>query len=445
VRSSAAGWFVGALAVSAILARAAPGTAAEPQPAPSPDPSPSPSPRPAPAASPEVRANLPIKFGASVTVRSDTIDVEDQTDLLLNDDRATAMRARIRLWAEYKEPDAPVNGGLRLSAGETPSPAGSFPLLGNALRPETFGLDQFWVSVRPFSDREVAAATVGKVPLPFWRGDRGTYRSQMVWDHDISPVGAVLTNTFYKKRKEDREYHVANTLGFFVLEDLPEARFGGIVGKTTLVADQVRFHAPHVGLALAYYGYDNLNAGLRSPNFTPGQGAFLLPGTNAFFMRPGFQLTNNRVNYGPGAEGFVRDDFDIWNAIGEVDFALPFLRGLGRPQVFLLADYAHNSSVPDDGDGYYLTAGLYGGGWGGTRLHPWGVHFTWADVDADATVAAFANSDLGGGTNYKGWEVGASYRYTRNVLFSATYFNYDGHPNKDSFVKRLYLDVVWDF
>ena len=443
MRPSVAGSFVGALAVSAILAVAASGAAGEPQPAPSPDSSPSP--RPSPTPSPGVSASLPIKFGGTVTVRSDTVDVEDQTDLSLGDDRESAMRARIRLWAEYREPDAPVNGGLRLSAGETPSPAGSFPRLGNALRPEAFGLDQFYVSVRPFKNREAFAVTVGKIPLPFWRGDRGTYRSQMIWDHDISPVGGALKNTLYQRREKEREYRVENTLAYFVLEDLPEARFDGIVGKTSLVADQVRFHAPHVGLALAYYGYDNLNAGLRSPNFTPGQGAFLSPGTSAFFQRPGFQLTNNRINYGPGAEGFVRDHFRIWNATGEVDFAFPYLRRMGRPQVFLLADYAHNTSVPHDGDGYYLTTGLYGGGWNGTRVHPWGVHFGWADVDADTTVAAFANSDLGGGTNYRGWEVGANYRYTRNLLFSATYFDYDGHPHKDSFVKRLFLDALWDF
>jgi hypothetical protein len=60
-------------------------------------------------------------------------------------------------------------------------------------------------------------------------------------------------------------------------------------------------------------------------------------------------------------------------------------------------------------------------------------------------MAAFANSDLGGGTNYRGWEASVNYRYTRNLLFAATYFDYDGHPHKDSFVRRLYLDVVWDF
>lgn len=434
---------VGPLTIWAMLAGGSGATAEEPQPPPSPDPSPTPRPSPTPA--PAVGSSLPIKLGASVTLRSDTVKVEDQTDLLLTDDRESAMRGRFRLWAEYRDPASPVNGGLRVSAGETPNPAGSFPRLGNGLRPEAIGFDQFWVSLRPFENREAVAATVGKMPLPFWRGDRGTYRSQLVWDHDVSPLGAALRLGLRRSGEGGREFRLENNLGGFILEDFTEARFSGIVGKTTLIADQLHLSLPHLGLAVAFYDYQNLNAGLRSPNFTPGEGAFLLPGTSAFFLRPGFQATNNSVNYGPGAEGFVRDEFRVWNVIGEVDTALPFFRFLGQPQVFALADYVHNSAVPADRDGYYLTAGLYGGGRPGSRLHPWGIHFTWASVDADATLGAFANSDLGGGTDYKGWEVGANYRYNRNLLFSATYFHYDGHPRKDSFVRRLFLDVVWDF
>jgi hypothetical protein len=130
--------------------------------------------------------------------------VEDQTDLLLNDDLESAMRARIRMWAEYRDAEASVNGGLRMSAGQTPNPAGSFPRLGNALRPETFGLDQFYISVRPLKNREAVALTAGKIPLPFWRGDKGLYRSQMVWDHDISPVGATLKGTLYKRKSDEK-------------------------------------------------------------------------------------------------------------------------------------------------------------------------------------------------------------------------------------------------
>ena len=429
------------LALLVLCAAATLASAAEPQASPSPNPSPSPPPSPAPV----VGSGLPIKIGASVTLRSDTVKVEDETDLLLTDDRESAMRGRFRIWAEYRDPASPVNGGLRISAGETPNPAGSFPRLGNGLRPEQIGFDQFWISLRPFAKREAIGVTVGKMPLPFWRGDLGAYRTQLIWDHDISPLGASLHLGLDRSHDGGGGFRIENNLGAFILEDFTEARFSGIVGKTSVVADHLHLTVPHLGLALALYDYQNLNAGLRSPNFTPGEGAFLLPGTSAFFLRPGFQATNNSINYGPGAEGFVEDEFRVWNVLGEVGTALPFFRSLGAPHVFALVDYVHNSRVRADRDGYYLSAGLYGGGRPGSRLHPWGVHFAWADVDADATLAAFANSDLGAGTDYKGWEVGASYRYTRNLLLSATYFRFDAHPHKDSFVRRLFLDVTWDF
>ncbi|PYQ51210.1 MAG: hypothetical protein DMF78_13800, partial [Acidobacteria bacterium] len=392
-----------------MLAGAGRGTAAEPQTAPSPQPSPSPPPSPTPA--PAVAASLPIRLGGSVTLRSDTVKVEDQTDLLLTDDRESAMRGRLRLWAEYRDSASSVNAGLRVSAGETPNPAGSFPRLGNGLRPESIGFDQFWVALRPFHNHDAAGVTVGKMPLPFWRGDRGTYRTQLIWDHDISPLGAALRLGWRRSPEGGREMRLENNLAGFILEDLSNPRFSGIVGKTSLIADQLHLQAPHLGLAVAFYDYQNLNAGLLSPNFTPGEGASLAQGTSAFFLRPGFQATNNAVNYGPGAEGFVRDEFHVWNALAEVDGALPFFRSLGQPQVFALADYVHNSAVPADRNGYYLVAGFYGGGRPGSRVHPWGFHFAWADVDADATLGAFANSDLGGGTDYRGWEVGANYRY----------------------------------
>jgi hypothetical protein len=434
---------LGTLALLALLVGGS-GAAAEEPPAP-PSPAPSPTPRPSPTPAPAVNSTLPIKLAGSVTLRSDTVKVEDQTDLLLTDDRESAMRGRLRLWAEYRDPASAVNAGLRVSAGETPNPAGSFPRLGNGLRPETIGFDQFWIALRPWQNRDAVALTVGKMPLPFWRGDRGTYRTQLIWDHDISPLGAALRLARHRSGEGGREFRLENNLAGFILEDLSNPRFSGIVGKTSLIADQLHLQVPHLGLAVAFYDYENLNAGLLSPNFTPGEGASLVQGTSAFFLRPGFQATNDSVNYGPGAEGFVRDTFHVWNALAEVDAALPFFRSFGEPQVFALVDYAHNSAVPADRNGYYLTAGLYGGGRPGSRLHPWGVHFCWANVDADATLGALSNSDLGGGTDYKGWEAGASYRYNRNLLFSASYFHFDGHPHKDSFVRRLFLDVTWDF
>ncbi|PYQ46540.1 MAG: hypothetical protein DMF77_00490 [Acidobacteria bacterium] len=401
------------------------------------------SPTPPPAPAPEVTAGLPIKFGASLTIRDDTIDVADQTDLQV-DDQTSALRARYRLWLEYRDAGSLVNAALRFGSAQNPNPTASFIRMGNAFRTESFGLDQFYLTVRPFKKREMLALTAGKMPLPFWRGEKGPFRSQLVWDNDISPVGTAgrLGFTLHTDAK-GRTVRIENAGGYFVMEDVPQVRFTGLVGKTFLLADQVHVQAPHVGVAVALYSFEDLNAGLRSPGFTPGEGAFLLPGTPAFLMRSGLQVTNSNVNYGPGAVGFIQDRFRIFNAIGQVDTGV-HLKWLGQTQVFALADFVHNSSVDRDRRGYALTGGLFGGGWKGS-LHPYELHFTWADVDRDGTLAAFANGDLGAGTDYKGWEVGGNYRVSRNLLLAITYFAFDGAPRKDSFVKRLFLDVTWDF
>src|SRR6266542_2264453 len=110
------------------------------------------------------------------------------------------------------------------------------------------------------------------MPLPFWRGDRGTYRTQLIWDHDISPLGGALRLALKRGGESGRRVRVENNLAAFILAAFTEARFSGIVGKTTLLADQLQLQVPHLGLAVALYDYQNLNAGLRSPNFTPGEG-----------------------------------------------------------------------------------------------------------------------------------------------------------------------------
>ena len=90
-------------------------------------------PTPTPPPPPLVAAGLPIKFGASLTIRNDTIDVADQTDLLL-DDQTSALRARFRLWLDYRDPSAVVNAGLRFGSAQNPNPTASFIRLGNAFR-----------------------------------------------------------------------------------------------------------------------------------------------------------------------------------------------------------------------------------------------------------------------------------------------------------------------
>jgi hypothetical protein len=115
------------------------------------------------------------------------------------------------------------------------------------------------------------------------------------------------------------------------------------------------------------------------------------------------------------------------------------------PEIFLVGDYVNNLSVDDDNIGYSATIGLRGGGQQGSGVNAFTLWFTYRDVDNDATLATFADSDLGAGTGYKGFEVGGNYRFHRNLLFQVSYFDFKAFPAKDNEVTRVFFDLVATF
>ncbi|MEW6683720.1 MAG: putative porin [Nitrospirota bacterium] len=393
---------------------------------------------PPPAQEPQ---KSPVKVGASVTVRYDSTELEDQTDLLLEDGEIEGLRTRVRLSVEYS-PHQRVAAGVRISTGENPNPTSPFIRLGDAFRSKSFNLDQAYIVVRPLPAFDPLSVTLGKMPLPFWRGDRGSWRSELVWDDDVNPEGAIFQITI---PGGSSLLQIENTAGYFIVNEVTDDRFAGLTGDTTLLADQLRLrvNAEAIGatLAAAIYDYNDLNAGLRAPNFTPGSGGFVAPGTSALLVREGLQRTNNRVNFGPGADGFPDDRFTPVNLTAQVHIGLPFT-GLA-PEVFVLGDYVQNLSVGQDDEGYGITAGLRGGGQG--SVGAFNLWYTYRDVDADATLSTFTDSDLGGGTAYKGYEVGANYRFQPDLILQAVYLDFEGFPRKDNGVTRWFVDLVRTF
>jgi len=394
-------------------------------------------------------AKLPIELGASITVRYDLTEVEDQLELRLDENR-DGFRTRDRFWAEFR-PDGPVNAGIRLSTGENPNPTSPFIRFGDLGRSKSFNLDQFWLAVRPikfFDTRPLeaqpadVALLAGRMPQPFWRGSRGTWSSELIWDDDVSPEGFVVK---LNASQLAPGLQLQATAGYFVIEEVDNFRFAGLTGNTFLAAGQVKAEYKPVAVALALYGFNRLNAGLRSPNFTPGVGAVVTPGQSALLLRdPGLQRTNNRIDFGPGAEGFVEDTFNILNFTGQLYYPLAVMPQFA-PEVFLVGDYARNLSVDRDRTGYGITVGLRGGGKPGSGVNPYNLWLTYRNVDADATLATVADSDLGNGTSYRGIEAGVNYRLHKHLLLQISGFAFNAGPHKDIYWRRVFFDVVANF
>jgi hypothetical protein len=431
-----------ALFAAGILA----GSAARPddtQPSPPPSPAPSPSPSPPPTQTTSVLANLPIRLYANINLRQDFQRPQDKADLLLDPHRIDGLVTRLRFGMEFKDPKATVSGGLRVSAGEIPNPTSPFVRLGDLFRPVSFGFDQFYVDVRPLENKSKLYFTLGKMPMPFWRGDKATVRAELTWDDDISPVGGVVNLNLFRKEDEGHSISLDNVGGYFIVEWFRQDRFAGLVADTWMVADQIKLKVNRVTVAASYYDWEHLNSGARAPSYVPGSSAVLYPGTDAFLLRPGTQHTNALVNVGPTSFGFRSDRFRIVDLLGQVSVPAG-LPGLGRSEVFALGQFAHNFSVPTEQDGVGATLGITGGDLK-RRLHPYTLWGTWRRVEADAALGTFADSDLGAGTDVKGYEISADYRVTRNFTPYISYFHMMLAPRRSTRFTRLFFGVIWDF
>ena len=389
-------------------------------------------------------ASVPIRFFANVYLREDWTRLQDKADLLLDGNQVDGLLTRLRFGMEFKDTTQTVSGGIRVSAGEAPNPAAPFVRLGDGFRPVTFGLDQFYVDVRPFKNKERVHGVFGKMPQPFWRGDKGVVRAEMTWDDDISPVGATFNALLYKHENDGKvTTTLENMAGYFIIEWFRQARFAGLVGDTSLWADQLKLKVNRVTVAAAYYHWQNLNSGARTPSFVPGQSASFLPGQSAFLLRPGFQETNAVFDLGSGVYLFRKNEFDLFEATGQgtLPVTLPWL---GKSEVVVLGQYAHNFSVDSETDGVSISLGIVGGD-AKRRLKPYSLHGTWRKVEADAALSTFADSDLGAGTDVEGFEVNGDYRIHRNLSLTASHFHFDGFPNRSTRVRRTFLAMIWDF
>lgn len=397
---------------------------------------------------------LPISFFGSITARYESTNVDDPLDLRSEDVR-DGFRSRVRFGAKFAPdgPDGPVTAGIRLTTGETASPTTPFIRFGNLIRSESFNLDQFWLGVDPLQFFDTGpkdslpahlSLVAGRMPQPFWRGEWNTWSSEMIWDRDVNPQGFVGKISVPNLAPS---MQLQATGGYFVIQQLDDFRFSGFTKDTYLVAEQLKAEYSPVGaLAVTLYGFNDLNAGLFSGNFNPGSGAVPQPGRPAQLLSdPNFQRTNNQVTYGPGAVGFVDNQFNVLNVTGQLHACLPFLETeLRKPEVYLVGDYANNTSVSEDKDGFGFTLGLHGGKQD-SGVNPFDVWATYRNVDNDATLATIADSDLGVGTGYRGVGLGANYRLHKHLLAQISGYDFSGFPQKDRYWQRLFVDMVVDF
>jgi hypothetical protein len=384
------------------------------------------------------------------------------------DRNRTRLRARLGVDIDLYEG---FTGGMRIATGSDSSPLSTNQTLGSSggnFSKYAIWLDRAFIKYEPFKSPrldpfgapESIAITAGRFDNPFWSP------TDLVWHKDLGFDGIALQ---YKEQVSPGftpflvagAFPIFNTaLDFSSTNDVQKFKsddkylFGGQLGLGFQVAENVK-----ATFGAAVFDFSNVKGKLSSPCNVQ---AFTNCDTDA--LRPSFAQKGNTYMA-------LRD---VMTPAGYTGGAYPNPQYFGlasqyRPAVFSgRLEFAHFNPVSVVLDGEFVwnsafdrtaisktainnrgpsangdnltsdpsSIGAYEGGnigWmgrvtvGQTKLAQfgdWNAHIGYKYLESDAVMDAFADSDFGlGGTNLKGYFVGASFALSSNVWTSARWMS----------------------
>ncbi|MFK3771309.1 putative porin [Pseudomonas sp. NPDC089406] len=327
-----------------------------------------------------------------VRLRYEDVNVEDPNNNSKNQDRQR-VRARVGF---YSEINPQVDAGIRIATGGNNGDRRST----NVSLENYFDKKNLWVDLAYLDWHPTAVPNLhiigGKMAQPW------VSMGDIIWDSDINPEGVALT---YKTNLGPAE--VFGSAGQYTLQDNVDGDgvqykhdaqlYHAQLGAKFNAADTVK-----VTVGGSIYGYDNDKEStlLRSLGNT----------TNEFNL----------------VEGFGQIDF--------TGFAIP-LSAYGQ--------MVKNTESTDGKDKAWL-AGVK------TKLGAWSLDYNYRDVQRNAVVSLFTDSDFGNGfTGSRGHKFKVGYEIDKNFSLGAAYLmaktDYSNLPNSDADVDTLQLDLEAKF
>lgn len=294
-----------------------------------------------------------------------------------------------------------ISGNLadNLSVGVGLTTGGSNPIsanqtLGDGFSHKDLDLDYAYFD---WGLTEVLSLVGGKMKNPFYRP--GSHH--LIYDDDLHPEGLAL------RYRSGRFF--ANVGGFWVEERAAD-------DDSIMIGAQAGYKATSVNgttltAGFSYYTYDAAKG--RSP----------------FFFAAGNQLD---------ASDNYLTDFDELELFGEISFALA-----GQPLTLFL-DYVTNTATNAFDDGFALGATYRDASAPGS----WDLSYVYQDLQANAIVATFSDSDWGGGgTDAKGHFFRTNYVLPGGWKLRFTYFMNQRGEAEGSLrdYKRLQADINFTF
>ena len=324
------------------------------------------------------------------------------------------LRARLGLNAKVT---SSIAAGIRLATGNLQDPVSTNQTLGQSGNKYDFVLDRAFVKIHSDETLPWLTVSAGRIANPWFSTD-------LVWDDDLNFEGAALH--IDPNAQSSKVWRPFLTLGGFPLQEIEKsdtvrAKSKWLLGAQTGV-EWVRDTNTRAKVGLAYYDYRNISGtrnefGQDAYNKTAPQ--FRQKGNTVFQINP-----PNDDLYALAA------DYRLLNLTGVVD-----LNVYDPVHVIVSADYVKNigfsRSKTLDRTGFELdpqTKGYMARVAVGmpTMLlkNDWQVFLAYRHLEADAVLDAFTDSDFHlGGTNNKGFILGAQYGLDKNAWLSARWLS----------------------
>lgn len=334
---------------------------------------------------------------ADLRYRHEEIDQEES-------DWRTRDRIRARLGVNVKPTDD-WNLVLQFASGS------GEPVSTNQTLDGAFGQKPVWIDLAYFDYHPEALKGLnvygGKMRNPFFIPGK----NQLIWDHDLNPEGLSIG---YKGDFEMFAPFIIGS-GFWLDERETDDDDGIMYGGQAGV--KVKFNEGKTYLVLGggYYDFKN----------TKGYPAYFSAAGNSF------DVAGNYVHAYELTEGLAEFGFHI-----------------SEIPIVIYGDYVVNNGIDEDDDeedNIGWCAGVNVGK--ADKQLSWAVKWQYRELQKDAVIGAFSDSDFGGGgTNNRGNVIGVDFAVFKNVVLSFTYFMNERNISEDDpksiDYNRMQLDLM---
>jgi len=342
------------------------------------------------------------QFKGDVRIRQETVKIDGESNNGGRDKDRQRIRARL---GAYTEINPQVDTGIRIATGGGDDARSTNQDMDNYFDKKQIWLDLGYIDYHPDAIKNLHV--IGGKMLQPW-----VSMGDVIWDSDINPEGLAVTY----KYPLGSSVELFGSLGNYTLKD-------NVDGEGVQFRHDLRLTAGQLGSRFAIT--DNLKLTLGGSVY-------------AYQNDEDSRCTGTSTPCALSVNGnSANNEFRLYEGFSQIDIG-----GLPMPLSFY-GQYVKNNDAVTDAD----TAWLVGAK---SKVFGLNLDYNYRDVQRDAVVGAFTDSDFANGTTgSRGHKFKVGYDIDKNFAIGATYFltkaDFSSRTQRDADTNTLQLDAEAKF